>query len=67
MHEVRDGGSFSVCVQALYDDPEFQNSFSLITNGKDFSSVMENLNSANVFFLLNETATALLSPRRGQP
>ena len=67
MYEVRDGGSFSVCVQTLYADPEFQDSFSLITNGKEFSSVMENLNSANASFLLNETAAALLSPRSGQP
>ena len=55
MREVRDGRSFSACVQSLYDDPAFLESFSKITNGNDFYTVMDNLTTEKASIILNKS------------
>lgn len=67
MLAVRNGGSLSENVQALYDDPAFMESFSAITGGKEFRVVIENLASGDTSQILNKAAAALLSPRSRQP
>ena len=67
MLTVKNGGSFSECVQGLYDDTAFLESFSSITNGKEFHTVLDRLSTENVSGILNKAAAALLTPRSGQP
>lgn len=65
MLNVRNGSSFSACMDSLIEDPQFHASFSVITNGEDFLSVMNSLTSEKASRILNEMAAALLSPRNG--
>ena len=64
---VRDGGSFTACMQSLSEDPVFRESFSSITCGKDLFTVAENLTSEKATHLLGKAAAALLTPKSGYP
>ena len=65
MLNVRNGGSFSACMDSFVEDSLFQESFSVITNGEDFLNVMNSLTSEKASRILNEMAAALLSPQNG--
>ncbi len=65
MLTARQGGSFSAAVQSLSGDSDFLACFSAITNGRDFSSVMDHLASGNAPDFLNKAASALLSAQTG--
>lgn len=59
------GGSVSEWIRALYDDPEFLESFSLITRGKNFTNIAENLTSDIFSDILIKTSSALMTPKKG--
>lgn len=65
MLTARDGGSVTAAIRALAEDPVFLESFSKVTNGEDFQTVMENLSSGNASDFLEKAASALLSPKSG--